>query len=812
MKKSTKNISIQFLSFILVILFFTFSTKINAQQDPEKQISSEQISEEHIDDLPTLSEIIPQVSLLSNKLFILENSVDELVDANVIKEEYKKISEVLKTIATEFNELKKEENANADEYDNLKLELDQTGLSFGEGNTALTEAIETLETSRSEWLKYKNKWVTYQELLLKEEIPEEAKQTLIGANKTIEKGLDIVVTKLNSLMKVQQIGYDNQSIINDLSNQILLLRQKKMVSAFEKASIPMYSSRFYAQFKGLGSKIKRGFSTVILPTESFFQNYWWVHLLQIFITILVVYLIRKNKKILKSSKKYKYFSDRAISAGLFFGVVFVLLFHIDMNAPPIWRLFSFIVGGLAFCRLISSRDVEPWKNQFLYALVFIIIITGVFDVFNFPIPLFRVFVLIVSLAGIYKLYDWNKKNTQTTKSKKQIWFFNSVSGYLGIIVISEFIGKEVLALYMYEALLKSIMLIVFVYVFIKMIQVGIEAGFKTIAKGNKNTSTEIINKTLKRITTIFSLLTIMFVIPRLLVTWGLYKDVSGAFDQLVGIGFSNGDVKISLGVVISSISILYVSYILSTILEIILMNDRFDKDLDKGTRLSMAQLLRYFLLFFGFILAIAALGFDLTSLTIVLSALGVGIGFGLQGLVNNFVSGLILLFERPIREGDTIELEGEWSEVKKIGLRSTTVQGFDQSDVIIPNADLVYNKVTNWTLSNRRKRISILVGVAYGSDVTLVIEKLKEIGSSNNNLIKSFKSSVLFRDFADSTLNFELRVWAKDSLGAIQVESDLRQEIDTSFRENNIEIAFPQRDLHIRSVDKEITLMPSSNK
>jgi len=237
------------------------------------------------------------------------------------------------------------------------------------------------------------------------------------------------------------------------------------------------------------------------------------------------------------------------------------------------------------------------------------------------------------------------------------------------------------------------------------------------------------------------------------------------------------------------------------------MNDRFDKDLDKGTRLSMAQLLRYFVLFFGFLLAIAALGFDLTSLTIVLSALGVGIGFGLQGLVNNFVSGLILLFERPIREGDTIELEGEWSEVKKIGLRSTTVQTFDQSDVIIPNADLVYNKVTNWTLSNRRRRIIIPVGVAYGSDVSLVIEKLKEIGSSNSALVKSRKPAVLFRDFADSTLNFELRVWAKDALDSIQVESDLRQQIDKLFRENNIEIAFPQRDLHIRSVDKEISLM-----
>jgi len=812
MKKSIKNNSIQFLSVVLVMFSITFSTEINAQQDPEKQNTPKQISEEQIQDLPTLSEIIPQVSLLSDKLFILKNSVDELVDANIIKEEYKKISDVLKTIATEFNTIKKEENVSPNEYDNLKRELDQAGQLFGESNKALTAAIETLEASRSEWLKYKSKWTTYQELLLKEDLPDEAKQTLIGANKIIKTGLDIVVTKLNSLMKVQQIGYDNQSIINDLSTQILILRQKKIESAFENATVPMYSSRFYDQFNGLWGKIRRGFSSVVLPGAGFFQIYWWVHLLQIFITLLVIYLIRKNKKILKSSKKYEYFSDRAISAGLFFGVVFVLLFHINMNAPPIWRLFSFIIGGLAFCRLISNREVSSWKNHFYYALVFIIILTGFFDVFNFPVPLFRIFVLFVSLLGIYKLYGWNKKNTQTTKSKKYIWFFNSVSGYLGIIIISEIIGKEVLALYMYEALLKSIMLIVFVYVFIKMIQAGIEAGLKTITKGNNSTSIEVINRTVKRITTIVGILTIIFVIPRLLVIWGVYKDVSEAFDQLIDFGFDIGNVKIQLGVVISSIIILYASYILSTILEMILMNDRFDKDLDKGTRLSMAQLLRYFVLFFGFLLAIAALGFDLTSLTIILSALGVGIGFGLQGLVNNFVSGLILLFERPIREGDTIQLEGEWSEVKKIGLRSTTVQTFDLSDVIIPNADLVYNRVTNWTLSNPRRRVKIMVGVAYGSDVSLVIEKLKEIGVGNSDLVRNRKPVVLFREFADSTLNFELRVWAKDALDSIQVESDLRQAIDKKFRENNIEIAFPQRDLHIRSVSKEITLMPSSKK
>jgi len=189
-----------------------------------------------------------------------------------------------------------------------------------------------------------------------------------------------------------------------------------------------------------------------------------------------------------------------------------------------------------------------------------------------------------------------------------------------------------------------------------------------------------------------------------------------------------------------------------------------------------------------------------------LSALGVGIGFGLQSVVNNFVSGLILLFERPVRVGDNIELGGNWSEIKKIGLRSTTVQTFNQADMIIPNADLVTNQVTNWTLSNRRVRLIIPVGVAYGSDVPLVIETLMACADANAMVAKTPAPQVLFLRFGESTLDFELRVWISDVDKRLTTQSELHQEIDRRFREAKIEIAFPQRDLHLRSVDESVIL------
>jgi small-conductance mechanosensitive channel len=206
----------------------------------------------------------------------------------------------------------------------------------------------------------------------------------------------------------------------------------------------------------------------------------------------------------------------------------------------------------------------------------------------------------------------------------------------------------------------------------------------------------------------------------------------------------------------------------------------------------------------GFLLALAALGLTLTNITILGGAIGVGIGFGLQAIVNNFASGIILLFERPIRVGDMIQLVDLPCTVKKIGLRSTVVASRDDADIVIPNSDLITNQVTNWTLSERRMRLRIPVGVAYGSDVPLVMRILKEIAEGNLSVLSNPASSVLFLGFGDSSLNFELRVWIKDFLDRFRIQSELIQAIDSRFRSEGVEIPFPQRDLHLRSIDESI--------
>jgi small-conductance mechanosensitive channel len=184
--------------------------------------------------------------------------------------------------------------------------------------------------------------------------------------------------------------------------------------------------------------------------------------------------------------------------------------------------------------------------------------------------------------------------------------------------------------------------------------------------------------------------------------------------------------------------------------------------------------------------------------TVAFGALSIGLGFGLQNIFNNFISGLILLFERPVQVGDVVQINENWGVITKINVRSTVVQTYDNASLIIPNSDMISNQVTNWSFKDLRLRRNIIVGVAYGSDTELVRETLLEIAKGHSKVLKKPKPDVLFQDFGDSALVFKLRLWSTID-HFIVVETDVRFAIDRLFRERNIEIAFPQRDIHIRS-------------
>ncbi len=378
--------------------------------------------------------------------------------------------------------------------------------------------------------------------------------------------------------------------------------------------------------------------------------------------------------------------------------------------------------------------------------------------------------------------------------------------YFGVVLLAEIFGKEVLAMFLFDSLIRSLVQIVIFGVYIFIIHGALEWFFINLTYHREHLNDQDIRTSSNRLSIFISILGAVFIlIPQILVTWGVFSTMKEANEQLMSYGFTIGSVVITVQIIITALGVLYGSYILSTVVTRFIMGEALDKrDIDKGARLSISQLLHYLIMFIGFMIAITLLGFDLTNFTILLSALGVGIGFGLQGLVNNFVSGLILLFERPIREGDSIEAPGTpWSTVKKIGLRATRLTTYEQGDLIVPNSDLTSKNVTNWTLNNRRKNLILPIGVAYGSDIPLVMKTLMDAGKANENLVKNSDPTVLFRSVGDSVLNFELRALAKDANKGLSITSAIYQDIYQRFDKADIKMAYPQLDVHLYNAENE---------
>ncbi len=262
-----------------------------------------------------------------------------------------------------------------------------------------------------------------------------------------------------------------------------------------------------------------------------------------------------------------------------------------------------------------------------------------------------------------------------------------------------------------------------------------------------------------------------------------------------------GEITIVPGDILLFAFVVWISFKLSQLIRISLDSDVYPRfALPRGVPGAINRLTHYVVLVVGVMIAASAAGVDFSRLTLVVGALGVGIGFGLQNIVNNFVSGLILLFERPIRIGDRVELSSQLSgTVERIGIRASVVRTWQGAEVIVPNANLISSEVINWTLSDDRRRMEIPVGVAYGIVPEVVLELLLGVARAHTGVLEDPEPVALFTGFGDSSLDFELRAWTTGDI--VVIPSELRVAINQALAEAGIEIPFPQRDLHLRSVE-----------
>ena len=265
--------------------------------------------------------------------------------------------------------------------------------------------------------------------------------------------------------------------------------------------------------------------------------------------------------------------------------------------------------------------------------------------------------------------------------------------------------------------------------------------------------------------------------------------------------FSAGTSPITIGTLLRLIILILLLFSVTHWLKTWIVNRLLASSrVDIGVRHAIGTIIRYVVVSLGLAIILQTAGIDLSTLTVLAGALGIGIGFGLQNITNNLVSGIILLFERPIKIGDRIEVGDIHGDVISISPRATTIVTNDNIAVIIPNSDFITGRVTNWSYTDRDVRFHIPVGVSYRSDPEEIRRLLLEVAHTHPGILTHPKPDVLFQEFGESSLNFVLRVWTRDYITTPGLlRSDLNFMINKTFKAHGVEIPYPQRDLHLRS-------------
>ncbi len=431
----------------------------------------------------------------------------------------------------------------------------------------------------------------------------------------------------------------------------------------------------------------------------------------------------------------------------------------------------------------------------LFSLQAIVHQTVDFNVDTLSVLMFPVFVLLgivlFRLGRLVRLGGSREDGEQANFGSRVIRLLGGVVQFLAIAApVLAAIGFFNLA----RGILYPLTLTLGLIAFLMALHYVLRAGFALLRGLGDDEAKEALTPVL------LSLGATLCALPAFALIWGARNSDLGEVWSQFKTGIRLGDATISPGNVLTLAVVFAIGFGLTRLVQGTLRSSVLPRTkMDKGGQNAIVSGVGYVGMTIAALVSITAAGLNLSSFAIVIGALGVGIGFGLQNIVNNFVSGIILLIERPIGEGDWVEVNGQMGIVKAISVRSTRIETFDRTDVIVPNGDLISGTVTNWTRGNSIGRVIVPVGVAYGNDTQKVAAILKEIADDNPLVAVNPPPNVIFQGFGADSMDFEIRAILTDISFGLSVKSAINHEIARRFTEEGIEIPFAQRDIWIRN-------------
>jgi potassium efflux system protein len=471
---------------------------------------------------------------------------------------------------------------------------------------------------------------------------------------------------------------------------------------------------------------------------------------------------------------------------------------------------SFIVGMfylIPVLRLLPSL-ITPALRMPLYALCAFYLLEWAHLLLQFRVTFKRELLVLMLLIALM-VFGWLLRPSRLKLKSEPVWRnrFQSAAIHIGLVLLGTSAVANILGFVsLAQILAVGTLFSAFTFALLATAVMGLHLGvvivvnsmwFQSLPEGHG----EVIERWSRRLLVLFA--TLLWVNVDLYL-FTVRSTVIGALQEVLEYPIGYGRVHVTLGGILTIVFLLLLGYIIANIASFILGKILLPKvSLRGGMAYAISRVTYYILLTGLFFIVLANTGLQLDKFTVITGALGVGLGFGLQNIVSNFASGLIVLFERPIRVNDTVEIAGITGIVRRIGARSSTVLTAQGAEVIFPNSNLLSNQVTNWTLSSTRRRVEVSVGVSYSSDPEVVLQLLIDIANKNSRVLAHPPAQASFVGFGENALNFELTFWAAQAVWW-ELKSEIGLSVLRALRQAGIEIPYPQRELHLRSLDSHV--------
>jgi len=542
-------------------------------------------------------------------------------------------------------------------------------------------------------------------------------------------------------------------------------------------------------------------------------NHLYVILIAIVIILMFFLVKRRFARLGRSDSDTNFvivkrvFFDHPFSTSIFLVITLFILFY---STIPL--ILTGLLGILLLiCALIFLPEVIGKQGKVIVMMVLIIYVVNLTEIVLWYFGNYaRIFIVAEALLALFLTYKYGLNGFKRVSESaapfvRKVWVLSILLFVLFVVALgSNIFGFVNLAVLTQKIGVKIAAIVVIIF--------GAHSVLRTIVFASieigRNTKSRLMAKRWdifeKRLIQLIHVFAVFFLLKYILQNMEVYRPIMNWFFDFLNHNWEVGTMEISIGEILSLILILAASFGLANFFKVIVEDEFLVRtNLPKGVPAAISVTIRYFIIVLGVSMALSAGGIDLGKFGLLAGALGVGIGFGLQNIVNNFISGLILVYERPVNVGDTVEVENLMGIVNKIGIRSSNVRTFDGAEVIVPNGNLISNQMINWTLSDNQRRLDIKIGAAYGSNPNLILKLLEKVAKNHEFVLKDPEPRALFEEFGDSSLNFRLLCWVPFEM-SIGVKSDISIGIYNIFAENNIEIPFPQVDLNVKKEDKEL--------